>query len=97
RRLPTEPEWELAACTLASRGFRHGEVWEWTASAARPYPGFMPGPWREHSLAHFGAADHLVLRGGSFATRERIKHPRFRAFAAPVRDDLFSGFRSCAL
>ena len=97
RRLPTEPEWELAACTLASRGFRYGEVWEWTASAARPYPGFMPGPWREHSLAHFSAPGHRVLRGGSLATRQRIKHPRFRAFAAPERDDLFSGFRSCAL
>jgi len=32
RRLPTEVEWEAAAHQAAARGFRWGEVWEWTAS-----------------------------------------------------------------
>jgi gamma-glutamyl hercynylcysteine S-oxide synthase len=94
RRLPTEVEWELCACTLASRGFRHGDVWEWTASTFNPYPGFAPDPWREYSQPRFGAGKSL--RGGSWATRERFKHPRMRAFAAPHSDAVFVGFRSCA-
>ena len=93
RRLPTEVEWELAASTLASRGFRWGEVWEWMATPYRAYPGFVQAPWRLQP-AHFGT--HQVLRGASFATRGRLKHPRHRASAAMVRDDLFCGFRSCA-
>lgn len=95
RRLPAEVEWELAACSAGRRGFRWGEVWEWTGSTARPYPGFVADPWREYSQACFGS--HKVLRGASFATRERMKHPRFRNFQLPAADLPFAGFRSCAL
>ena len=94
RRLPAEVEWELAAHTAARRGFRWGSVWEWTGSTARPYPGFAADPWRSHSEPCFGS--HKVLRGASFATRERMKHPRFRNFQLPQCDQLFAGFRSCA-
>ena len=38
-----------------------------------------------------------VLRGASFATRERMKHPRFRNFQLAQNDQIFCGFRSCAL
>ena len=95
RRLPAEVEWELAAHSVARRGFRWGDVWEWTGSTARPYPGFVAGPWRDYSEPCFGS--HKVLRGASFATRARIKHPKFRRFALPGRDELFAGFRSCAI
>ena len=94
RRLPAEVEWELAAHTAARRGFRWGTVWEWTGSTARPYPDFAPDPWRNYSQPCFGS--HKVLRGASFATRERMKHPRFRNFQPPQCDQLFAGFRSCA-
>jgi EgtB-related family protein len=50
---------------------------------------------REYSQSAFGT--HKVLRGASFATRERVRSPKFRRFALPERDDLFCGFRSCAL
>jgi EgtB-related family protein len=95
RRLPTELEWEAAAHAGASRGFRFGSVWEWMASSFRPYAGFVPGPDRSYSMPSFGT--HKVLRGASFATRERMRNPKFRRFLLPQRDDVFSGFRSCAL
>ncbi len=95
RRLPAEVEWELAAASAARRGFRWGDVWEWTGSTARPYPGFVADPWREYSQACFGS--HRVLRGASFATRERMKLARFRNFQRPESDLVFAGFRSCAL
>lgn len=95
RRLPAEVEWELAAHTAARRGWRWGEVWEWMGTTFQPYPGFVPGPVGDYSQAAFDT--HKVLRGASFATRARMKHPKFRHFARPARDDVFVGFRSCAL
>ncbi len=94
RRLPTEVEWEVAAHTAPGRGFRWGDVHEWTAGTFRPWPGFTADPWESYSLPWFGRA--RVLRGASFATRARMKHPKFRGFALPSRDDIFVGFRSCA-
>jgi gamma-glutamyl hercynylcysteine S-oxide synthase len=99
RRLPTEVEWELAAHTAARRGFRWGDVREWTASTLRPWPGFAPDVWTQHtpleSQLLFGRA--RVQRGASFAARSRMKHPKFRGFALPQRDDAFVGFRTCSL
>jgi gamma-glutamyl hercynylcysteine S-oxide synthase len=75
------------------RGVRQllGNVWEWTASPFAPYPGFEPGPYREYSQPWFG--DHRVLRGGSFATRNRLVHNRWRNFYTPDRNDVFAGIR----
>jgi len=99
RRLPTEVEWEMAAHTAARRGFRWGDVREWTASTLRPWPGFTPDVWTLHgdleAKPYFGRA--RVQRGASFAARSRMKHPKFRGFALPERDDAFVGFRTCAL
>ena len=95
RRLPAEVEWELAAHTAARRGFRWGDVWEWTGTTFQAYPGFALGPCASWSAPFFGT--HKVLRGASFATRARMKHPNFRNFYRPERDDIFCGFRSCAL
>ncbi|MBC7444967.1 MAG: ergothioneine biosynthesis protein EgtB [Polaromonas sp.] len=95
RRLPAEVEWELAAHSAGRRGFRWGDVWEWTGTTFRAYPGFAPGPGQAWSAPFFGS--HKVLRGASFATRARMKHPNFRNHSHPDRDDLFCGFRSCAL
>jgi iron(II)-dependent oxidoreductase len=95
RRLPAEVEWEVAAHLAARRGFHWGDVWEWTGSSFRPYPGFEPHPWADYSQPCFGT--HKVLRGASMATRARMKHPKFRHFSLPERDELFCGFRSCAL
>ena len=95
RRLPFEVEWEVAASQAARRGFAWGNVWEWTASSFQPYPGFAPGPYTDYSQPWFGT--HKVLRGGSMATRARMKSVHYRNFYLPERDDVFCGFRSCAL
>ena len=95
RRLPLEVEWEIAAETASRRGFRWGDVWEWTASTLRPYPGFVPGPDAQPAQAAFGVAK--VLRGASAATRARLKSPRQRRFEGPGQDAMFCGFRSCAI
>ncbi len=95
RRLPTEPEWELAALTGAPRGFAFGDVFEWSGGSARPWPGFDGTPPGFAPMPAPGTQG--VLRGGSWLTRARCRHPRARRFAAPWRDEMFCGFRSCAL
>ena len=95
RRLPFEVEWEVAAQTASRRGFAWGDVWEWTGTTFRGFNGFQSGPYLDYSQPWFGT--HKVLRGASFATRARMKSPRYRNFYLPERDDVFCGFRSCAL
>jgi iron(II)-dependent oxidoreductase len=99
RRLPTEAEWEIAAQQGSRRGFRWGDVREWTAGTLRPWAGFLPAAWASSAeldaQALFGVA--RVQRGASFATRARMKHPRARWWALPERDDGFVGFRTCSL
>jgi gamma-glutamyl hercynylcysteine S-oxide synthase len=72
-----------------------GGVWEWTASPFTPYPGFAADPYRDYSQPWFHS--HYVLRGGSFATRSRIAHNRYRNFYLPHRRDAFAGMRTCAV
>lgn len=96
RRLPTEPEWEIAAGTAASRGFVWGDVFEWVAGSARAWPGAgAPAPGSLDVIPPPGTQG--VLRGASFASRSRRVYPEARRFAPPAQDTMFSGFRSCAI
>ncbi|HEY7060607.1 MAG TPA: selenoneine synthase SenA [Chloroflexota bacterium] len=71
-----------------------GNVWEWTASAFGPYPGFVADPYKEYSQPWFG--NHMVLRGGCWATRGRLIRNTWRNFYTPDRRDVWAGFRTCA-
>ncbi|KUI13495.1 iron(II)-dependent oxidoreductase EgtB [Mycobacterium lehmannii] len=73
-----------------------GEVWEWTTSPLRPWPGFTPMIYDRYSQPFFegvGAGDYNVLRGGSWAVASTILRPSFRNWDHPIRRQIFSGVR----
>jgi len=133
RRLPSEAEWEVAACggterrrfpwgdqvaepgqcsldwmhvgaiaagALERGATRHGlrqmlgNVWEWTSSTFRPYPGFVADMYADYSTTSF--ATRKVLRGGCWATSSRMLRNTWRNYYQPFRRDVFAGFRTCA-
>jgi iron(II)-dependent oxidoreductase len=91
-RLPSEAEWEKAARRERGELIGVGRVWEWTRSHFHGYPGFVAHPYREYSEVFFGE-EHRVLRGGSWATSERVGTPTFRNWDLPQRRQIFAGLR----
>ncbi|MFQ5720555.1 MAG: selenoneine synthase SenA [Acidobacteriota bacterium] len=71
-----------------------GNVWEWTATPFRPYPGFSPDPYVDYSRPWFDT--HTVVRGGSWMTPARLIRSAVRSYYTPDRRDVFTGFRTCA-
>ena len=72
-----------------------GNVWEWTATDFAPYPGFVPDMYEDYSQPLFG--NTKVLRGGAWTTRGRMIRNTWRSYYGPERNDVFAGFRTCAL
>lgn len=72
-----------------------GDVWEWTTSTLRPWPGFTPMIYDRYSQPFFDGVggDYRVLRGGSWAVAAGILRPSFRNWDHPIRRQIFSGVR----
>lgn len=69
-----------------------GDVWEWTASPLRPWPGFVPMIYQRYSQPFFDG-DYRVLRGGSWAMESAALRPSFRNWDHPYRRQIFAGVR----
>lgn len=89
-RLPTEAEWEVAANNDLPNS---GAVWEWTASAYLPYPGFKPAAGAVGEYNGKFMSGQSVLKGGSIATPPGHIRPSYRNFFYPHQRWQFCGLR----
>jgi ergothioneine biosynthesis protein EgtB len=108
-RLPTEFEWEIAArhrgddrAQLLDPDRAHpgragsamvGDVWEWTASAYLPYPGFVPANGAVGEYNGKFMCDQHVLRGASAVTPAGHERVTYRNFFPASARWAFSGLR----
>jgi gamma-glutamyl hercynylcysteine S-oxide synthase len=69
-----------------------GDVWEWTSSPLRPWPGFVPMIYERYTQPFFDG-DYRILRGGAWTVAETILRPSFRNWDHPYRRQIFSGVR----
>lgn len=105
-RLPTAAEWEVAAHDRGSsrklsfdrfhphdaRQF-YDQVWQWTASAYLPYPGFRAARGAIGEYNGKFMVNQIELRGGSCVTPPGHTRPTYRNFFPPASRWPFTGMR----
>jgi ergothioneine biosynthesis protein EgtB len=70
-----------------------GELWQWTESSYRPYPGFVPAVGAVGEYNGKFMVNQQVLRGSSFATPAGHARPTYRNFFPAGARWMFSGVR----
>ncbi len=70
-----------------------GNAWEWTATPFAPFKGFEASEGYPQYSADFFDGEHFVMKGGSFATHQRLLRRPFRNWFYWDYPYMYTGFR----